>query len=52
MIAELSNGVNHRGANRLPSTSNNDSDNACQYGTQPSPNGGNRACQDGAPPVT
>jgi hypothetical protein len=52
MIAELTNGINHRGANRLPSTSNDDSDNVCHNGPQPSPNGSNGARHGGAPPST
>jgi len=52
MIAEQSNGVNHRGTNRLLSPSNGASDDACQYGTQPSTNAANGASQPAGEPST
>ena len=55
MIAEPCNGVNHVRPGRLPPPSSdgeNGSDDACQYGTQPSTYGDNCASHEGAPPST
>src|SRR5260370_624034 len=50
MIAELSNGENQARASRLRSPAMEEDDDACQYGTQPSPHGDNGAGHEAAPP--